>query len=65
MVDSLDMQLQIKAEERAREREKSKQMDEANLRYQMSQLSDREKNPKIFGQNELVYDQYAELKKEK
>ena len=31
----------------------------------MNQLSDREKNPKIFGQNEVVYDQYMEIKKER
>ena len=59
------MQLKIKAEEKKRERMKSLETDEANLRYQYDKFDQRNYQNRKFGQNQNVYMYYKNLEEEK
>lgn len=65
MLDTLDKQLQIKAEEKRQQRQNSLEADEANLRYQYEQFDRRRNQGKKFGQNENVYQYYKNLEEDK
>jgi hypothetical protein len=51
MLDTLDKQLQMKAQERKNQRNRSLELDEANLKYQYEQFDKRGFNGRHFGQN--------------
>lgn len=51
MLDTLDKQLRLKQEEKKRERNKSLEIDQANLKYQFDQFDKRNYHGKSFGQN--------------
>ena len=61
MVDSLDMQMEIKEKEKQYQKHQDRQVDDANLRYQYNQFDRRKYQPNFKSQNPKVYDQFRSL----
>lgn len=64
VLDTLDRQLQMKAEEREEAKRKSIEEDEENIKYQLNQFDHKGKNKK-YEQNLNVYEYYRKLNREK
>ena len=65
MMDTLDKQIQIKAEEKKNQKMQDLQMDNVNMQYQYQQFDKRNRQHKYYGQNPNVYNYYKRLEEEK
>lgn len=65
MMDTLDKQIQIKAEEKKNQKMQDLQMDNVNMQYQYQQFDKRNRPHKYYGQNPNVYNYYKRLEEEK
>ena len=65
MMDTLDKQIQIKAEEKKNQKMQDLQIDNVNMQYQYQQFDKRNRANKYYGQNPNVYNYYKRLQEEK
>ena len=61
MMDTLDKQIQIKAEEKKNQKMQDLQIDNVNMQYQYQQFDKRNRANKYYGQNPNVYNYYKRL----
>ena len=65
MLDTLDQQVKIKAEEKKFQQMYNLHLDNSNIQYQYERFDRRNSNAKRYGQNENVYNYFQRLDQEK